>query len=339
VNDRLTSPAASDTLRPMRARLYTSLFVASALAVVACGARSDLDVGVPEPLPDAGPDVVDAPPDVPADVPVDVPADVPVDVPPDVPPDVVDAPFDAPPPICDDAGVTYIYVITESGSLYSYYPPSNAFTFIAPVGCPSLSPYSMAVDRGGTAYVVSSPDGHLFEVSTADGTCKETSFVPDQDGFLTFGMGFSADMNDPGETLFVAEADFNGPSQGLASIDTTTFAFSFIGPFSPSIGRSELTGTGDGRLFAFSLDASGPGSVLSQIDKTTAQVLSSVPLAVGDTDDGFAYAFWGGSFYIFTSPGGASTVTQYNPADQSLQNINTLSDVIVGAGVSTCAPH
>ena len=58
----------------------------------------------------------------------------------------------------------------------------------------------MAVDRGGTAYVVSNPDGHLWQVSTADASCKVTSFVPGQDGFVNFGMGFSADMTDPGET-------------------------------------------------------------------------------------------------------------------------------------------
>ena len=283
----------------MSARLWTVSFLASALALVACGARSGL--GVPEPSapePDAGAD------------------------------------------LCDDGGVTFIYVITQENTLWSYYPPAKAFTPIGTIACgdAGATPYSMAVDRGGTAYVVFS-DGNLFQVSTADASCHATSFVPGQSGFMTFGMGFSADMNDPGETLFVAEANFTGPSKGLATIDTKTFVLSFVGPFSPLLGRSELTGTGDGRLFAFSLDNPGPGSHLSQIDKATAQVLSSTPLAVGAVNDGFAYAFWGGSFYIFTSPGGVSTVTKFDPVAQTLQPYDSHPETIVGAGVSTCAPH
>ncbi len=192
------------------------------------------------------------------------------------------------------------------------------------------TPYSMAVDRGGTAYVVFS-DGELFTVSTVDASCHKTKFVPDQHGFKTFGMGFSSDTNDPGETLFVAEADFSGPSQGLGTVDTSTFVLSFIGPFSQTIGRTEMTGTGDGRLFGFSLDQSGAGSHLSQFDKATAQILSTTTLkTVGAADDAFAFAFWGGAFYFFTSPGGSSTVTRYDPTTGALQPW--------GAGVSTCAP-
>jgi len=302
----------------MRMLAWTTLLT-GAITMLACGARTGLDEP-PGPVADAGP---------PADARLDAPADV------------VDAAFDAPPPVCDDAGVTYIYVVTEQNGLWSYYPPANSFTFIGDISCPAAigsTPYSMAVDRGGTAYVLFD-DGELFKVSTADASCSATSFVVGQHGFDTFGMGFSSDTDDPGETLFVAEADFTGPSQGLASIDTQTLALSFIGPFSQPLGRMELTGTGDGRLFGFSLDNPGPGSHLSQFDKATAAVLSSIPLAVGAVDDGFAYAFWGGSFYIFTGPGGPSTVTLYDPATQSLQTIGSHPETIVGAGVSTCAPH
>ena len=305
------------------------------MLAVACGARTGLTLL--EPSADDGSGPADA--DVAPDVTPEATTDAPFDAPPDAPLDVVDAPFDAPPPICEDGGVTYIYVLTEENALYSYYPPTNSFTFINTIDCPTTTetPYSMAVDRGGTAYSVFTA-GDLFKINTANGACVGTSFVPDQQGFLTFGMGFSADTNDPGETLFVAEADFTGPSQGLGSIDTTTLALSFIGPFSSTLGRSELTGTADGRLFTFSLDNPGPGSHLSEIDKTNAQVLSSTALALGDAEDAFAYAFWGGSFYLFTGPGGMSTVTLFDPSTQALEQINTLDDTIVGAGVSTCAP-
>jgi hypothetical protein len=280
------------------ARSWTLSFVATTLAVVACGARSELDLPGPEPA-------------------------------------------DAAAPTCEDGGVTFIYVVTEQGHLLSFYPPSGVFSLVGAVHCPvktpGATPWSMAVDRGGTAYVVFD-DGNLYRVSTNDASCEATSFVADQHGFLTFGMGFSADMSDPGETLFVAQSDLTHASQGLATLDTTTLALSFIGPFSSSLGRTELTGTGDGRLFGFSLDVPGPGSHLSEIDKATAQVLSSTPLPVGDVNDAFACAFWGGSFYVFTAQG-ATTVTRYDPADQSLHAAGQSPETIVGAGVSTCAPH
>ncbi len=243
-----------------------------------------------------------------------------------------------------DAGVTYIYGVTTDSTLVSYYPPTGGLTAIGTIDCPvqtpGASPYSMAVDRAGTAYVVFD-DGNLYQVSTADASCAATSFVVGQHGFVTFGLAFSADTTGPGETLFVAEEDSIGPSLGLATIDVTTLDLSFVGPFSAPLGPTELTGTGDGRLFGFSVDFPGPGSHVSQIDKTTADVLSSVPLPFGGFDDADTWAFWGGSFYIFDAPGTATatTITRFNPGDGSTEMVATYAAPIVGAGVSTCAPH
>jgi hypothetical protein len=292
------------------ARPLVLSFLASVCVVVACGARSSLDVPPPAPPPDAGPD----------------------------------APFDTPPPVCDDAGVTFIYVVTGDNTLASYYPPDNTFTTIGTINCPVVTPgaapYSMGVDRSGTAYVIFS-DGNLYKVSTKDASCEATSFVVGQNGFVTFGLAFAADTNDPGETLFVAEEDSNGPSQGLATVDTQTLALSFIGKFSMELGPTELTGTGDGRLFGFSVDFPGPGSHVSQIDKATAHVLSSVALPIGGFNDGDTWAYWGGLFYIFDAPsdGDVTNVMIFDPTDQSLHMIGTYGQPIVGAGVSTCAPE
>lgn len=304
----------------MGARLYFLLFASSAIAIVACGARSALEVDVPEPSLDAGTGAEDAPPDV------------------------SDAGVDAPPPTCDDAGVTYIYAVTSQGTLVSYYPPSGAITPIGTIDCPvqtpGSSPYSMAVDRGGTAYVVFD-DGNLYKVSTADASCEATSFVVGQHGFVTFGLAFSADEDDPGETLFVAEEDGNGPSRGLATIDVNTFELSFIGPFSKKLGPTELTGTGDGRLFGFSVDYPGPGSHISQIDKATAKVFSSKAFSFGGFDDGDTFAFWGGSFYVFDAPQSTAitNILRWDLGAPSAQLVGMYPDTIVGAGVSTCAPQ
>src|SRR6185503_15224882 len=93
---------------------------------------------------------------------------------------------------CEDAGVTYIYVMTEENQLLSFYPPTLGFTGIGKIDCPAdpgATPFSMAVDRAGIAYVVFN-DGELFRVSTLTASCKPTGFTINQNGFPTvFGMG------------------------------------------------------------------------------------------------------------------------------------------------------
>ncbi len=71
----------------------------------------------------------------------------------------------------------------------------------------------------------------------------------------------------------------------------------------------------------------------------TAQVIAENTLMVGSASDAFAYAFWGGVFWIFTSPGMMTTVTRYDPSAMSEIEVTTMSSTIVGAGVSTCAPQ
>ncbi len=334
-----------------RARLYFAVFGASIVAAAACGARTGLDVPEPpRPRVDAGPDVEDAGPD--ADAGPDVE---------DAGPDVIDAPDDVPVVNdCTDAGVTYIYVVSEQNELFAFYPPDLSLKDIGTISCPDTgSPYSMAVDRDGIAYVVFTPTGNLYRVSTLTASCKPTAYKP---GFFgpngeTFGMGFSADTADPGETLYIASDD---PSNGgpqtpeqLGTIDVTTFQRSTVGKFSHVIGSAELTGTGDGRLYGFGVDDTQAMLSLVQIDKTNADILSTQPLLLPGGPQAlvdWAFAFWGGDFYFFTStqaqasngPNAATTIYRYTPGSTSPELVHVL-DIpgvnIDGAGVSTCAPQ
>jgi len=315
--------------KPPRRRAQRWAFAIAALAVLlACGARTGLvapeetdaaphDAG--KDVHDAGIDVFDASEED-ALPPIDVNIDIPI---------FTD---------CPDAGSTLVYVITSQNELFSFYPPTLAFKKIGNIACNSPStPFSMAVDRLGTAFSVFS-DGHLFQISTANAACKSTTYAPDQLGWHNFGMGYSAD-SDGGETLYVVEVDFSNNSKGLGAIDTQTFKLGFVGAFQPDLTpECELTGTGDGRLFALCLPGNGSGSTLAQIDPTTAKVVGANTLQVGGPNQALAFAFWGGDFWIFTSPGGSTTVTKYDPLTQGETAVTTLGSTIVGAGVSTCAP-
>lgn len=326
-----------------------SCFAGSVIAVAACGARSSLpdDLGstesgggrdagsdVSHPELDASPDVFDAQPDAF-----------------DAGPDVVDAqPDGMPPQSCVDVGVTYIYLIGQADkTLYRFYPPTMAVDPIGAIDCVGArgTPFSMAVDRNGIAYVVFT-SGDLYRVSTATASCRPTGFVAGQQGFSpTFGMGFSANATGVGETLFVA-GSLTGTNLGpLATIDLATLKLSMVGPFSKEIGDAELTGTGGARLYAFGiLSSAGYSAIhLSQIEKRTARVIDDtfLSLSSGPTRvTGWAFAFWGGDFYFFTSTvtTGPTTISRYHPGDAPRAlPLATIPATIVGAGVSTCAPQ
>ena len=293
-----------------------------------CGARTEL---IAPPAEDAAPDIAVDHHDATSED-----AFVEEDVIPHID-QFVDSPI---PTDCPDAGSTLVYLLSAENDLYSFYPPTLGFSKIGTIACPNTksTPYSMAVDRKGIAYSVFA-DGTLWQISTTNAACKPTAYVPSPQGtpFFNFGMGFVGTQTT--DTLYVCDANFNNVnSKGLATIDTKTFARNFIANFQPELPRCELTGTGDGRLFAFCLVNTG-GSEIVEIDPATAKVIAVNTLKTGNVNDAFAYAFWGGSFWIFHGPGGSTTVVQYDPQTLSETNVTTIAETIVGAGVSTCAPQ
>jgi hypothetical protein len=261
-------------------------------------------------------------------------------------PDRVDDPGTSP-ASCEDADVTYIYVVTSENELLRFDPrpesSSAPFSTIGTLDCPGsngATPFSMAVDRKGTAYVVFQ-NGELFEVSTRTAACKATSFSPRQRGFSTFGMGFSADDTGLGETLFVAESNFRlGSSAGLGSIDTGSLELAFVARFTPNLGNLvELTGTGDGRLYGIFIDTGASNSTIGRIDKRNASVSEFVKVPLGASTHSLAFSFWGGDFYVFHAESGPTNVTRFHPEDGSFVDVAKLPTHVVGVGVSTCAPR
>ena len=217
-----------------------------------------------------------------------------------------------------------IFVLGTDKALYRFNPETLEFKHIGVIGCPSAAgTFSMAIDRRGTAWIEFT-DGRLFAVSTFDATCKPTPFVPGQTGFTVFGMGYAMNDDGKGETLYAAGA-------GLAALDTTTFELEFLG--SLSFGRTELTGL-DNKLFAFSV---GSG-VIAGLNKTNAATEVIYRTTAINQNAAFAFAQWGGDFWVFTG-NDMSIVTRYTPAtDTSTVVVQNTGMLIVGAGSSTCAP-
>jgi hypothetical protein len=242
-------------------------------------------------------------------------------------------------PGCSQAA-QYVYVIDAVGMLYKFDPPSLAFTQIGLINCPNTfgTPFSMAVDRNANAWVVFT-DGNLYQVDTKTAGCTPTAFAIDQHGFTTFGMGFStAGPGSAVDTLFVSQSDYNGTTTGLATIDTQTLTLTPVGMYDALNARAELTGTGAGKLYgAFE----GSPYIVAEIEKSDAKILSQAPqnqIQYSPGGSNFAFAFWGGTFWLFVGPGTSTDVFNYDPAANNTVMKTSVDFEIVGAGVSTCAP-
>jgi hypothetical protein len=158
-------------------------------------------------------------------------------------------------------------------------------------------------------------------------------------------MGYSSNnAGSSAETLYVAGVGSTaGTSTGLGLVDFGKGTVGPIGSFTGSLAgqNAELTGTGDGRLFGFF--TSSPVRV-AQIDKSTGGTQTPVTMTGVQVPNDWAFSFWGGHFYLYTSQGqgtgNGSDVTDYDPSTGSV-NTTFMTGIgfdIVGAGVSTCAP-
>jgi hypothetical protein len=261
---------------------------------------------------------------------------------------------------CAPGAGQYIYVISDMNNLYTFdptkFPSASAFTLVGAVPCVPSGSYvnSMAIDRQATAYI-NFHDGSIVKMNTtAPLACTPTSFMPNQLGFTNdLGMGFSTDAaGSKNETLYVS--DNGGPEGdcmqttpgpgcmglGLAKMDLSSWTLTKLGAYTSTAAgyNAELTGTGDAKLYGFFTTA--PSSY-GPIDKTSGHTDSPAPTVISSVSvgsGGYAFSFWGGDFYFYIAPT-MNTVPQHlNTKTGTVTPGDMLSFVVVGAGVSTCAP-
>ncbi len=242
---------------------------------------------------------------------------------------------DVPPP-ADDCTVTsdLIYLLErDTQGLYLFDPATLTSTRLGRLACTSgATPASMAVARDGVAYVRYSNDA-VYEVDLVTLGCTATSYSPGATGFGSFGMGFATDSAGTWmDHLYVANF------HRLAQLDTTSWQGQVIGAV-PS--QSELTGNSLGELWAF-FPLERPAR-LSQLDKVTGAESNSINLpgfpAAIDIDT-FAFAAWGGDFWLFVRTYGVGSSTDvYRVHNGSMtMELQRMGFDVVGAGVSTCSP-
>lgn len=241
-----------------------------------------------------------------------------------------------------------VYVIDDQDVLHRFDPTvqsAGAFTAIGTVACPGGRPNSMAVGRDGFAYVLEMGAAGLncrgvFQVRLDDATCLgQTPFVCGSAGFNRFGMGFSTDtVGGNTDSLYI------GGTQGTYAFGRLDLATGQVQPLGTMPGGSEFTGNARAELWAFTPSTSPP--TMRLLDKTSGAALQTVSLpglpAYGSSV-AYAFAFWGGSFYVFYAtdrdPMGSSTSVWKAEVDGTVVRwVPPIGRRIVGAGVSTCAP-
>jgi hypothetical protein len=224
------------------------------------------------------------------------------------------------------------------------------------------TPFSMGVDRNAVAWVLYT-SGEIFKVSTATAACMSNSGYqqgPDgnpQNGMEVFGMGFVTDVAGGNtEKLYIGGGDITAtPGGTMAVIDpanpaTATVIGSVPAPAGPMY-SPELTGTGASQMFGFF-----PGDTsafVQELSKTNGSLVNaaqkwSIPggLGAGRVVRAWAFAQWGQKFYIFVTTDTDGMGTDLNSTVHSIDRttmthtteLQNLPYMIVGAGVSTCAP-
>ncbi|NLN61776.1 MAG: hypothetical protein GX146_02710 [Myxococcales bacterium] len=262
----------------------------------------------------------------------------------------------------------YIYIVEESTNAIWSFDPERGITeglaALEKIGVPKCptddSPNSMTIDRERNAWINYGAIGKIYKVSLDTLECTETPYVSGGNvGFTpNISLSFSRDPSGQEDTLFISDHTGDDayppvPGKGVAALDHTSLAGTLLGDFSGELqgDRCELTGTGDGKLYGFF--AKNP-AVLAEINKTDGTTPSPIALQDGSEKvnaivGGYAFAFWGGNFWFFTAPSDnphndnhMSTLTRYNPAAPEGQRLSIIIPdvgfVVVGAGVSTCAP-
>ena len=240
---------------------------------------------------------------------------------------------------CSDAA-KLVYVVDSNNKLSKFDPMTKTFTDLGNLSCPAgfgATPFSMSIDRDTNAWVLYS-DTDLYKVNTTSLMCTATSWST-QLGLAQFGMGFSTDTaGGTVDTLFVAGgAGPTVPTSTLATLSTSNMTAQGRGTVT---GWPELTGTGNAELWGFFPSAGG--ARIEKLDKTTGTALTTFQLpSLAGEPMAWAFAAWGGDFWIFLMKGTETQTTVYQVGGTTGQIKGTTAAPgrrIVGAGVSTCAP-
>lgn len=237
-------------------------------------------------------------------------------------------------PECPGGVDKQIFVVASTGNLYRFNPAASgaaAFTLAYALACPSKGqPYSMAVSRGGTAYVLYSTNtpygcAGLNVVDLKSGGCTQhPTFACGAGGFEVFGMGFVRDGPAAAtESLYIGR--IQPTPYLLAELNLSSGKPAIRGKLP---GSGEYTGTSGGELWGF-FGHAGPVT-LRRLNKANGAVLKTLKPSIADTYSASAVAAWGGVFYVFYD----NRVYKVTPDGTVSTQVQSVAFDVVGAGTA-----
>lgn len=267
-------------------------------------------------------------------------------------PDTTDA-SDAKPAFECSERSKLVYVVSAEKVLLSFQPADKELKVVGTLNCPAPAgdtPFAMGVDRNADAWVLYQSSigqgGSLYKVSTLDASCEATAFQPGQKGFELFGMAFvSQNQGLQDETLYIAGAPAGQFSSGTGSLGKVSFpdlTVTKIGSLNSGPGSPDLTGNGVGQLWAFFPSTSPPSVRKLNVQTAATDFTFPLPAQSFSGVQAWAFAWWGGDFYLFFKSGfdGSSAVWKLASDTGEVSKVIANSGyTLVGAGVSSCAPN
>jgi hypothetical protein len=269
--------------------------------------------------------------------------------------------------VCTADGVDLVYVVDEQNDFLSFDPrklPGNPFTLIGTLACPTtgpsiqsgntmVMPFSMSVDRDGIAWVLYT-NGQLFKVSLTTAACTAAGNTVAAGGMSLFGMGFVTDAaGGTTEKLYLAGGNVNPATTprklGFDDTHGGNLTPSVVGNIAATADFSpELTGTSEAKLYGF-FPRLAQVAYVQEVDKSSGAAVGMTwnlgTTGLGANINDWAFAQWGGVFYVFVTTSDASggnrnsTVRSIDRTSSTYKvELQNLPYFIDGAGVSTCAP-
>jgi hypothetical protein len=194
-----------------------------------------------------------------------------------------------------------IFLLSDDAELWTFDPVSGVFDFfVGPVCATSETPYSMAVDPAGRAWILYAETRRILDIDVnALAACEDSGYLPTLREFPLFGMSFL--RRDDCARLYALSYNGEGPfAEGedlgvLGVMEGDPPRMRALAPTDYNGG--ELAGSGDGRLFAF---AGVMPAKLVEYDPDDGSVIEIFPLEGFSKTNASAFAFFGGDIYFFT---------------------------------------
>ncbi len=244
-----------------------------------------------------------------------------------------------------------VYVLNQKQELLTFDPrllPGNPFKKVATISDACIGEaavgrqvLTMSVDRTGVIWIYARTSNGLvlLTVDSANGfACSKRSL---SSNLSIIAMAFAADgVGGATESLFVKYYG-SGP-QRLGSLELGGDPITVKDRAAVDENVASLTGTGDGKLWAYDSKAKLVFSMDPQTGKgVPGGSISQAQVMTNRIDPPFA--FFGGSIYVFPDSTGdaqkLNDVWQVDLTTKAASKVFNLPEAdIIGAGVSACAP-